>query len=234
MLRRLAFTMAGLSTALPLVVYSSVPAGATARGPAPRPNLIVTPGWAHPRIAPVIITTYTVREGDTLSSVAAHLPGGKRSWPLLWWRNRAIRNPDMLRPGQVLTLPGPADTMTAPMVAAALAALPKPAPPPVRLASDTTPVQPAAAAPAAAPAQVSARGMSSFEQCVISAESGGNPDIWNASGHWGLYQFSSSTWYAAGAAPGTFGNASAAYQEQVFAMAYAKWGTSPWAPSDGC
>jgi transglycosylase-like protein len=75
---------------------------------------------------------------------------------------------------------------------------------------------------------------SSFQECVITRESGGNAQIWNASGHYGLYQFSYSTWVAAGGAPGAFGHASAGYQTEVFWMAYRLWGTSPWAPYDGC
>ena len=75
---------------------------------------------------------------------------------------------------------------------------------------------------------------SSFQACVIAAESGGDAQIWNASGHYGLYQFSEQTWVAAGGSPSLFGHASAAYQTQVFWDAYRLWGTSPWAPYDGC
>lgn len=69
-----------------------------------------------------------------------------------------------------------------------------------------------------------------FEQCVIARESEGEPQVWNASGHWGLYQFSYSTWVANGGSPGDFGSASAAEQHEVFVR------TSPsaWAPYDGC
>jgi hypothetical protein len=56
----------------------------------------------------------------------------------------------------------------------------------------------------------------------------------NGSGHYGLYQFSDAAWVASGGNPADFGNASAAEQNHVFASAYAKFGTSPWAPYDGC
>ena len=40
------------------------------------------------------------------------------------------------------------------------------------------------------------RGDSSFQECVIARESGGNSQVMNSSGHYGLYQFSASTWAA--------------------------------------
>jgi hypothetical protein len=48
---------------------------------------------------------------------------------------------------------------------------------------------------------------SSFQQCVISRESGGNAQVMNSSGHYGLYQFSASTWAAARGNPADFGHA---------------------------
>ena len=75
---------------------------------------------------------------------------------------------------------------------------------------------------------------SSFRSCVIRAESGGNAQAMNSSGHYGLYQFSRATWSGAGGNPADFGHASVAEQNQVFSSAYAKWGTAPWARYDGC
>jgi len=69
---------------------------------------------------------------------------------------------------------------------------------------------------------------------VIARESGGNPNVMNASGHYGLYQFSYSTWAAYGGNPADFGHASVAEQNQVFANAIAAGGQSNWAPYDGC
>ena len=51
---------------------------------------------------------------------------------------------------------------------------------------------------------------SAFQACVIARESGGNPQVMNASGHYGLYQFSASTWAAYGGNPADFGHASVA------------------------
>jgi hypothetical protein len=74
----------------------------------------------------------------------------------------------------------------------------------------------------------------SFESCVIARESGGNAQVMNSSGHYGLYQFSASTWAAYGGSASDFGHASAAEQHQVFSNAMAQGGQSNWAPYDGC
>lgn len=82
---------------------------------------------------------------------------------------------------------------------------------------------------------VTTSGDSSFQACVIRAESGGNPQVVNASDHYGLYQFSASTWAEYGGNPADFGNASVSEQNQVFANAMATaGGASNWAPYDGC
>jgi hypothetical protein len=73
-----------------------------------------------------------------------------------------------------------------------------------------------------------------FGTCVVERESGGNPNVWNASGHWGLYQFSASTWAKYGGNPADFGRAGVAEQEQVFMNALAQGGEFNWAPYDGC
>jgi hypothetical protein len=83
-------------------------------------------------------------------------------------------------------------------------------------------------------AAASYTGSSSFQQCVIARESGGNSQAMNSSGHYGLYQFSASTWAAYGGNPADFGNASVAEQNQVFGNAVAAGGQSNWAPYDGC
>ena len=114
---------------------------------------------------------------------------------------------------------------TAPQAPAA--AVPAPADPPA-------PAQAQAPAQAPAPAAVTYTGSGSFQQCVIARESGGNPQIMNTTGHYGLYQFAEGTWTAAGGNPADFGHATVAEQNQVFAAAYARWGTQPWGPSDGC
>ena len=71
------------------------------------------------------------------------------------------------------------------------------------------PASQAGAAPAIAPgtAAVSAGSYTggtpggSFGQCVVARESGGQSQVMNATGHYGLYQFSASTWAAYGGNP---------------------------------
>lgn len=50
-------------------------------------------------------TTYTVKDGDTLSSIAARVLGNVALWQKLATLN-SIRDPRSLTPGQVLLLPG--------------------------------------------------------------------------------------------------------------------------------
>jgi hypothetical protein len=98
----------------------------------------------------------------------------------------------------------------------------------------------AAAKTYSAPAQVASvqktsyTGSSSVQECIIRAESGGNPNIFNASGHYGLYQFSESTWEEYGGSAASFGHASVAEQNAVFAVAVATNGYRDWTPYDGC
>jgi LysM domain len=48
---------------------------------------------------------YTVKSGDTLSSIARHEYGSATAWPALWWVNRhQVHNPEMIMVGQRLTL----------------------------------------------------------------------------------------------------------------------------------
>ena len=100
-------------------------------------------------------------------------------------------------------------------------------------------------APAAAPSVTPARTSqavtvsgsfsgSGVQACIIARESGGDSQIMNASGHYGLYQFSYSTWVGSGGAAADFGHASVAEQNQVFANAVAARGYSDWTPYDGC
>lgn len=77
-------------------------------------------------------------------------------------------------------------------------------------------------------------GSGSMEQCIIARESSGNSQVMNSSGHYGLYQFSASTWAESGGNPADFGNASVSEQRQVFQNAVAARGYSDWTPYDGC
>jgi hypothetical protein len=170
---------------------------------------------------------YTVKAGDTLSSIARHEYGSARAWPALWWVNRhKVHNPQMIRVGQRLTLSS-WHPRKAWLDRAALAATPAPAP------VVSAPVAPAAVTQPASTATYGGAG-GSYQACVIAAESGGNPSAVNpVSGAGGLYQFLPSTWAALGHS-GLPQNASVAEQNQAFQQEYAQSGTSAWSPYDGC
>ena len=168
---------------------------------------------------------YTVKAGDSLSAIAGRAYHNQDAWPVLYWANRSkIHWANLIEPGQVLRIPVK----------------------PARIPDPPGALGPAPAAqvsaPSAAPASATAAGTSytggspggSFGQCVIARESGGQAQIMNATGHYGLYQFSASTWAAYGGAPGDFGHASVAEQNQVFANAIAAGGQSNWSAYDGC
>jgi LysM repeat protein len=184
------------------------------------PAAVLTAVAVHREAAARPPANVVVRRGDSLGGIAARY---RIEWPGLYEANRAVigGNPSLITVGERLHVPSAAS-------AAHLAASYR-APAPASAVSPTA--EPVAghaiSAEPAAPA-------GSFQQCVISRESGGDAQVMNGSGHYGLYQFSYSAWAAAGGNPADFGNASAAEQNQVFATAYAQDGTSPWAPYDGC
>ena len=175
---------------------------------------------------------YTVKAGDSLSVIAERSYHNQNAWPVLYWANRnRIHWANVIEPGQVLRIPvKPAQIPDPPSLLGPAA----PAPAPV---AET-------AAPEAAPAAASSQGAAdvsssatpggSFAQCVIARESGGQSQVMNGSGHYGLYQFSASTWAAYGGSSADFGHASVAEQNQVFNNAVASGGQSNWSAYDGC
>ena len=169
--------------------------------------------------------TYIVRSGDTLASIAQHLYASADYWPVLYWANHAtIKYASQVQVGQVLSVPGkPAKIPAAPKESA-------PAAPPASTYSSAS----TSSSGTTATTSTYSGSAGSFQACVIARESGGNPQVMNASGHYGLYQFSASTWAAYGGNPADFGHASVAEQNQVFANAIAAGGESNWAPYDGC
>ena len=170
---------------------------------------------------------YTVKAGDTLSIIAKRVYQDPRYWTALYWANhKHLQYANEITEGQVLTVPAkPAKIPDAPSALG---------PAPVQ---STAPVTTAAATSAptqVASTTVSTSGDSAFQACVIARESGGNSQVMNASGHYGLYQFSASTWAAYGGNPADFGHASVAEQNQVFDNAIAAGGQSNWSLYDGC
>jgi hypothetical protein len=78
------------------------------------------------------------------------------------------------------------------------------------------------------------RGYATAEECIAMVEHGGAYDRSTNPTHFGRYQFSRSTWIAYGGDPATWGSASPAEQDAVFARAMAAGGQSNWLPYDGC
>jgi LysM repeat protein len=168
---------------------------------------------------------YTVKAGDSLSAIAERSYHNENAWPVLYWANRSrVHWANAIEPGQVLRIPvKPARIPDPPALLG-----PTPAPAAVTAAPEAAP----ASATAQGAAEVSSGG--SFAQCVIARESGGQTQVMNGSGHYGLYQFSASTWAAYGGSPADFGHASASEQNQVFDNAIAAGGQSNWSAYDGC
>ena len=174
---------------------------------------------------------YTVKAGDSLSVIAERSYHNQNAWPVLYWANRSrIHWANVIEPGQVLRIPVKPAQIPAPP--GLLAPAPAPAPVAETAAPEATP----ASAPAQGGAEVSSSATpgGSFAQCVIARESGGQSQVMNATGHYGLYQFSAGTWAAYGGSPADFGHASVAEQNQVFANALAAGGQSNWSAYDGC
>jgi nucleoid-associated protein YgaU len=56
--------------------------------------------------APDAPRTYEVRKGDSLWKIAKHAYGDGSKWPLIAEANKElVPNPDLIKPGQVLTIP---------------------------------------------------------------------------------------------------------------------------------
>ena len=172
---------------------------------------------------------YTVRSGDSLSAIAGKVYHKQNAWTVLYWANRGtIHWANMISEGQVLKVPAlPAKIPAAPSQLG-------PAPVPAPVAAPAS-----ASASASAPRQATVSGSysgasGSYAACVIARESGGNSQVMNSSGHYGLYQFSASTWQAYGGSAASFGHASVSEQNRVFNNAMAQGGQSNWSPYDGC
>lgn len=198
---------------------------ASARAAAAQKNAVAAP------------VTYTVQPGDSLSSVAQRFYHNGAAWPALYWANHSVVQwADNINVGQVLTIPPePARIPGAPAQLGPAYAPRHASSAPVVAQSGSQPAPPSAdSGPAAGSSNSGGVPGGSFAQCVVSRESGGQPQIMNSSGHYGLYQFSASTWAAYGGSPADFGHASVGEQNQVFANAMAAGGENNWAPYDGC
>jgi LysM repeat protein len=176
------------------------------------------------RAASTHLAMYTVRSGDTLSSIALRVYHDPGAWPVLYWANRnQVRWANSIQVGEVLTVP--ARPRHLPRAPRQLGPTHAPVAQPTIIEQD---------AEQTAQTAVSYTGDSSFQKCVITRESGGNSQVMNSTGHYGLYQFSASTWAFYGGNPAEFGHATVAEQNRVFDNAIAAGGQFNWAPYDGC
>ncbi|MFJ5022949.1 LysM peptidoglycan-binding domain-containing protein [Streptomyces goshikiensis] len=112
--RRVSHTPTPGSAAHKSVAAAPEPPVARTR-PAPPPAMHAphtpTPGSAaHKSVAAAPVAAkraYTVRTGDSLSEIARRELGNEARWRELYAMNRSVigSNPDLIRPGMVLTLP---------------------------------------------------------------------------------------------------------------------------------
>ena len=219
---------ASAATAAPAGLVRSGTADLAAAKTAAAVSTWVTQGrHAAPR------SVYTVVSGNTLSGISARFCGTAADYPNLAAAS-GISNPDLIYVGEDIKLK-------------CHHAVPPP-PPPAPSSNANDDAAPASSqssgsgASAQAPQQpqtsANLTDISAFESCVISRESGGNPQAFNpSSGAGGLFQFLPSTWASLGYAsayPGGAQTAPVSVQQAAFDKLYAEAGTSPWAPYDGC
>jgi LysM repeat protein len=234
-----ALALSGTAAASAAPAASSAPAGpATSAAPAsPASGTAATTSVRQASAARPAATrarhaaarsTYTVVAGDTLSGISGRFCGTPADYPSLAHASR-IADPNLIYKGETITLAchAAAVTVTTSVTTGHIGA---------HRAAPRHPVARPARPPQATTAPTG--GMSAFESCVISRESGGNPRAVNpASDAGGLFQFLPSTWAALGEAaayPGGAQTAPVGVQEAAFDKLYAEAGTSPWAPYDGC
>lgn len=199
----------------------------------------VTPAHPAQPAHPVAQHRYTVRPGDTLAVIAGRVCRDPADYWALAYNNN-VPNPDLIYAGQVFKV---ACDAAAQAIADRYGLMGR-SPDSPQASSPVHYVSHPSQAPApsyqhssgAVVTSVSGtyHGSGSMQQCIIARESGGNSQVVNATGHYGLYQFSSSTWAAHGGNPADFGHASVAEQNQVYYNTVAADGYSDWAPYDGC
>ena len=167
--------------------------------------------------------SYTVRQGDTLSAIAAHAYGSGADWPAVWWANRhQVPNPNVIAAGQRLRLPASGQVPTW-MARAARAAFPAQA-----VAASAPQARPSAAAPVATAAPASSGGAN--WSAIAACESGGNWSANTGNGFYGGLQFTEQTWlgYGGGQYASSANHATAAQQIAVAQRVLAGQGIGAW------
>lgn len=218
------------------VISAAAGAGAITVVITASPAMAQTVGVTVPGSPPVLpsvkavetsFTEVTVKRGDTLSGIAGEWCHDTAEWTGWYNKNKHTigANPDIIQPGQKLVpdcrrekvwLPHPAYRDV------------------IRQAAYSTPAHHAGYQAHGSYGNVSTSGYSGIEQCIITRESGGQSQVMNSSGHYGLFQFDYGTWVSGGGNGADFGHASVGEQQRVYENVYAARGAEPWAPSDGC
>jgi hypothetical protein len=189
-------------------------------------SAVMTSAFVHQYVPRHALEEVTVGPGDSLSRLAGKYCGNPKDWTGWWNYNHhhlGWRDPDVIKPGQRV-IPDCRDEQVW---------LPQPK---VVTVAYSTPERSGGyhSYSGGSYGDVNPGGYSGYQQCVVTRESGGQSQVMNSSGHYGLYQFDEGTWVSGGGNAGDFGHASIAEQNAVFAAVYAARGTSPWSPSDGC
>jgi len=170
--------------------------------------------------------SYTVKQGDTLSAIAAHAYGKAADWPAVWWTNRhQVPNPNVIAAGQRLRMPA-SGQVSAWMARDAQAAIPAPSAP---VAAASVPqAAPAAAASVSTAAPASSGGAN--WSAIAACESGGNWSANTGNGFYGGLQFTEQTWlgYGGGQYASSANQATAAQQIAVAQRVLAGQGIGAW------
>ena len=88
----------------PKADFSNVQSGSSSTAAEPAPSL---PPLEPPLGTTGQSTTYVVVAGDSLSKIAKRFYGDANKWPRIHEANSGqIKNPDLIHPGQKLTIPG--------------------------------------------------------------------------------------------------------------------------------
>lgn len=165
--------------------------------------------------------TYTVQGGDSLSSIAQDQQ--LDSWRPLWNANTDLTNPDLIYPGQQLTVPtGPTNDRPLP---AGMVQQPVSNYTPQTYHTYTN-YQPRAAVGNYRAANYAAGAGGLFAR-IRQRESGGNYAENTGNGYYGAYQFNLGTWRGVGGS-GLPSDASPAEQDMRAQMLYNQRGCSPW------
>ena len=107
-----AVAITGALVALPTAANASVRTPAKATAVTEQVQQAQTTAARH--AAQSVTTTYTVRSGDTLSSIARHFYGTTSKWTWIYQANRSkISNPNSIYVGERLTIPNHAPVPTA-------------------------------------------------------------------------------------------------------------------------